>query len=205
MNAAECDEWVRYHGFAFPRWAEQVAELPFRLMTIASWRVALEEASLAAAMQGSDELLAGKHGKTPFEIQGHVTLVAMRGKEIDAARDRPPANYTTEPRLKCAICRDRGIVVIAHPKSDQLELSRAAVWCGCEIGSELDQAEAKIRDKRSPHAPPQPGLVFDPDKHVRWKWDEPAMRDELLAIRSAGKDKANYEAGFDNWNAESPE
>jgi hypothetical protein len=200
MTKEEFDQWVHFHGCTFPKWGEEVSKLPFRNLTIASWRVAMASISMKAALQASAEMLEGKHGKTPFETQGHVTLVASRAKEIDAVATRPTPKYAEDLRLKCAICCDKGVIVIVHPRCDESELCRAGAWCGCDIGRQRESEEASIRDKRSPNVSPEPVLIYDPDKHVRWQWNEEAMREQLIEIRSRGKDKANYETGFDTWN-----
>lgn len=190
--------WMEYHTSTFPDWGRQVSQLQSRTVTLNSWRKAFGTVSLASAKQATDEMLAGQHEPLEYGLQGHVTNISKRAREIDVAKKRQAMRFDEEPRRRCVHCTDSGLVqVVDNASADDEVLSRMAVWCGCERGEYLKRAEDERRAGGCQHVPPRESPVYDPDVHVRWRYDQQVMREELGRIKPA-----NYERSFDDWNTE---
>lgn len=198
MTPDEFTDWVSYHGSTFPDWGRQVGQLASRTATLASWRKAFGNVSSASARQATDEMLTGQHEPLEYGLQGHITFVTKRAREIDITKRRQAMRFDEEPRRRCVHCADSGLVQVADNASiDDEVLSRMAVWCGCGRGEYLKRAEDDRRANGCQHVPPRESPVYDPDRHVRWRHDQQAMREQLKTIKPA-----NFEPAFDNWNAE---
>jgi hypothetical protein len=183
MTADEFDLWTADLGKKFPAVGFWIEKLPHAGELLADWRDALSHADLNDCLEVNRRFLAGDDdgpGKFPSDWQTLPASVRRLAESVRLRRESVSHRYSdepsfaTEPRYRCADCRDSGRMMVAHPAMvsawfagtlEQCKYRTASVLCGCPVSEPV-----RTLQKKEPNL--RPIATYNSRIHYAIDWGE---------------------------------